>query len=506
MSDNKRIAKNALFLYFRMFLTMGVGLYTSRLVLEALGVVDYGIYGLVGGIVTLFSFLNSAMASASQRYLSFDIGKNDEEQLKKTFNATVNIHFLIAFIVLVLAETIGLWFVNYKLNIPLDRLSAANWVFQFSIFSFLLAIIQVPYNALLFAREHMNVYAYFSILETLLKLLIVFLLLQWDADKLIIYAILTFIISFIIQTSYKLYCKKYFKESVYQFYYDKKYYKELISYSGWNLFGSIAVVARGQGVNILLNLFFGPILNASYGIAIIVQSVLISFVNNFQISVNPQIIKKYSNQEITSCINLILMSSKYSFFGLFLLIVPVYFNIDYILKIWLIEVPSYTTDFIRLTLIFVLIEVLSNPLITGVQATGNIKFYQIIVGSLIFLTLPVTWFLFKIYESPFHLYFTLIFISIVGLIFRVVLVNRILGIKILDFLKNVIVRISLVVISSISLIVLFREKKASTFTDFFNQSSIIVIITILFIFVFGLTKNEHKYFFQLIKTKLFNKL
>lgn len=506
MSDHKRIAKNALFLYFRMFLTMGVGLYTSRLVLEALGVVDYGIYGLVGGIVTLFSFLNSAMASASQRYLSFDIGKNDEEQLKKTFNATVNIHFFIAFIVLVLAETIGLWFVNYKLNIPLDRMNAANWVFQFSIFSFLLAIIQVPYNALLFAREHMNVYAYLSIVETLLKLLIVFLLLQWDADKLIIYAILTFIVSFIIQTSYKLYCKKYFKESVYQFYYDKKYYKELISYSGWNLFGNIAAVARNQGSNILLNLFFGPVVNAAYGLSLMVQGIIGSFISNVQVAVNPQIVKNFSNGNSVKFLALIYKSAKFSFFGMLLIVLPVLLQTEFLLYLWLKEIPNYTIEFIQLALIYSLIETIANPLMSAAQASGKIKWYQIIIGSFIFLTLPIIWFVFKTYSNPIYVFWVLIVNSFIALFFRVFFLNIILNdFKIKDFIMEVFLNVSIVSLIIYFLFHFMPFSNPSTLIDFIFKTIQIIVLTIGVVLIFGLNKSEKK-LIQNAVLKKFNKI
>lgn len=503
MSDHKRIAKNALFLYFRMFLTMGVGLYTSRLVLEALGIVDYGIYGLVGGIVTLFSFLNSAMASASQRYLSFDIGKNDQEQLKKTFNATVNIHLFIALLVLLLAETIGLWFVNNKLNIPTDRMHAANWVYQFSIFSFLLAIIQVPYNALLFAREHMNVYAYLSIVETFLKLVIVFFLIHWDEDKLIFYAILTFTVSLIIQTSYKLYCKKYFNESVYQFYYDKKYYKELISYSGWNLFGNIAAVARNQGSNILLNIFFGPIVNAAYGLALMVQGITGSFISNIQVAVNPQIVKNFSKGNSDSFLNLVYKSAKFSFFGMLVIVLPVLLQTKFILELWLKVTPSYTIEFIQLALVYSLIETLANPLMSAAQASGKIKWYQIIIGSFIFLTLPIIWIVFKIYPNPISVFWVLIINSFLALFFRVFFLNIILNdFKIKDFIKEVFLNVSLVSVIIYILFYFLTFTNPNTLMDFILQTIQIIVLTLCVVLIFGLNKSEKIFLKKTILNKL----
>lgn len=305
-----------------MFLAIGVGLYTSRLVLDALGVVDYGLYNLVGGIVMMFAFLNSAMAASSQRFLSFDIGRNDLDQLQKTFNTTLNIHFLIAIIIFIIAETIGLWFVFTQLEIPENRVVAAHWVYQFSILALILNVIQVPYNALLIAREHMSIYAYVSVLENILKLAVAIIIIRANTDRLILYAGLTLLVAFIIRLIYKLYCKKYFKESVYKFYYNKDYYKELINYSGWNLFGNIAAIARGHGSNILLNMFYGPMANAAYSLTLVVQTVIGNFITNFQSAVNPQIIKNYSRGDSKASLYLIFKTAKFSFFGMLILVTP----------------------------------------------------------------------------------------------------------------------------------------------------------------------------------------
>ncbi|QTV06634.1 lipopolysaccharide biosynthesis protein [Faecalibacter bovis] len=504
VSSNKKIAKNALFLYFRMFLTMGVGLYTSRIVLQTLGVEDYGIYGLVGGIVTMFSFLNSAMSSATQRYLSFDIGKGDSIKLQQTFNATLNIHILIAGIIFILAETIGLWFVNYQLNIPTDRLNAANWVYQFSILTFVLGVLQVPYNALLIAREHMNVYAYISILEAILKLIIVLILVKFGQDKLILYAVLTFTVSFIIRMLYKIYCKKNFKESVYKFYYDKAFYKELLSYSGWSLFGNIAAIARSQGSNILLNLFFGPVANAAYSLTVMVQGIIGSFVGNFQTALNPQITKNYAKGEVDTALNLIFKSSKYSFFAMFILIVPFLYNVDYVMYLWLGEVPPYAIEFIKLALIYSLIETISNPLMIGAQATGRIKWYQIIIGSFIFLTLPITWGLLKIKLDPNIGYYVLIGNSIIALIFRIIFLKNMIALKILDFFKKVLLPIIFVTLISGIIILSFEFKfNTSPFMQLLINCIIISIIVLFIILIIGMDKLERKYLVDILKNKLF---
>ncbi|GAA4231991.1 oligosaccharide flippase family protein [Postechiella marina] len=483
---------------------MGVGLYTSRLVLDALGVVDYGIYGLVGGIVTMFGFLNSAMASATQRYLSFDIGRNDLVRLQKTFNATLNIHFLIAFIVLLLAETIGLWFLNYKLEIPAGRMATANWVYQFSVFTFLLNIIQVPYNALLVAREHMKVYAYVSILETILKLIVVLVLVRSDTDRLMLYAILIFSVSFIIRMAYKIYCKKKFKESVFKFYYNKTYYRELLSYSGWNLFGNIAAVARNQGSNILLNLFFGPVANAAFSLTMMVQGIIGSFVSNFQTAVNPQIVKNYSVGDTQASLNLMYKSAKFSFFGMLILVLPFLYNIDYVMNLWLKEVPLYAIDFIKLALVYSLIETISNPLMSGLQATGKIKRYQVVVGSLIFLNLPIAWIILKTTHTPHSFYWSFISISIISLFVRLYFIQNLMKVKIVSFYKEVILRIALVVLGIIFILYPSGSYliENTNFFLFIFKTLIITILTISFIITLGMNKEERQFLKTNFKRKI----
>lgn len=487
---------------------MGVGLYTSRLVLDALGVVDYGIYGLVGGIVSMFAFLNSAMASATQRYLSFDIGKKDWDRLQKTFNATLNIHILIAIVIFILAETIGLWFVNTQLEIPQERMYAANWVYQFSIFAFILNVIQVPYNALLFAREHMSVYAYVSILETVLKLAIVLYLVQADSDKLILYSILTFGVAFVIRMIYQIYCRKRFPESKYKFYWNKAYYKELLSYSGWNLFGNIAAVARSQGSNILLNLFFGPVLNAAYSVTVMVQGIIGNFVSNFQVAVNPQIVKNYAAGDKQASLNLMYKSSKFSFFGMLILVVPLLLNLEYVMNLWLKEVPPYAIEFIQLALIYSLIETLSNPLMSGIQATGKIKKYQVVVGALVFMNFPLIWLLFKFTNLPISLYWSYLLISIVSLFFRLYYVKHLMKVNIKHFFSKVLLRVIIVSLSVLALYFLigiyFVENE--NFILFLLKTIIIVATVFLIISIIGLTQGERRFVLHTVQSKIKSKI
>lgn len=502
MSNSKTIAKNTLFLYFRMFLIMGVTLYTSRVVLQQLGVSDYGIYSLVGGIVAMLGFFNAAMSSATQRYLSFDIGRGDEIGLHKTFSATLTIHFLIAILALILAETLGLWYINYKMVFPEDRLYAVNIVYQFSVLTFLFSIIQVPYNALIIARERMKVYAYVSILEAILKLGIVFFLVLGN-DKLILYSILTFMVAFVIRLMYQVYCRKQFKESKYRFEYDKDYYKELLAYSGWNLFGNFAAVARGQGVNMVLNLFFGTVVNAAYGIAMQVQAAVQLFINNFQMAANPQIIKLYASDDKEKMFALVFQSSKFSFFLMLILIGPLFFNMDYLLLVWLGEVPSSTKVFCQLVLVMVLIDSLSGALMTAIQATGDIKMYQVVVGVLIFMNLPFSYILLQWYSLPSESVFIVgILISIISLVFRIYFAEYKVSLSSIKYVKKVIVPCLGCLILSLGCFYMIKFKEVSSLLEMFINVSFYMIVTLITILLLGVSKQEKQWIKQMIKLKI----
>ncbi|MDM1384257.1 lipopolysaccharide biosynthesis protein [Myroides marinus] len=502
MSNSKTIAKNTLFLYFRMFLIMGVTLYTSRVVLQQLGVSDYGIYSLVGGIVAMLGFFNAAMSSATQRYLSFDIGKGDEQRLQKTFSATLTIHILIAVLALILAETIGLWYVNYKMVFPDDRLYAVNVVYQFSVLTFLLSIIQVPYNALIIARERMNVYAYVSILEAGLKLGIVFLLMLGE-DKLILYSILIFVITFIIRLIYQFYCRKQFKESKYKFELDKVYFAELLAYSGWNLFGNFAAVARGQGVNMVLNLFFGTVVNAAYGITMQIQGAIQMFVTNFQMAVNPQIIKTYASGDKERMFNLVFQSSKFSYFLILLIVGPLIFNIDFILEFWLGEVPQTTNVFCQLALVMVLIDSLSGGLMTAIQATGKIKVYQIVVGTLVFLNLPISYLFLEIFETSPNVVFIIgVVISLISLLFRIYFLQKKVSLSSLKYIKKVLFPSFICSLVSVVVFCIIPLAKSIQIMDFLLNTGIYLIICLGSIVLFGTTKYEKIWLKQFILLKI----
>lgn len=496
-NTNKTIAKNTLFLYVRMFLVMGVTLYMSRIVLDQLGVSDYGIYSLVGGIVALFGFLNSSMSSATQRYLAFDLGKKDEKRLQKTFSITLTIHIAIALIILIVAETLGLWYVNNKIVLPPDRLFAANVVYQFSVLTALIGIIQVPYDSLIIAYEKMNVYAYISIVEVGLKLGLVFLLITYGGDKLIAYAAMMFIVSLIIRIFYQVYCRQNYKASKYKFEFDKKYFKEMISYSGWNLFGGIASVSRGQGINIVLNLFFGTMVNAAYGLTLQVQGAVNQFVTNFQKAVNPQIIKTYSEGNLERMHKLIIQSSKFSFLLMFLFVAPILFNTDFILNLWLKNPPQYTNIFVQLSLIGALIDCISGPLMIAVQATGKIKIYQIFIGSLIILTLPIAviWLYFG--GAPTVVFYSIILINILSFIFRLFFLKSLLNLKVIVFLKTAVLR--MVLVSTMVFLTFILSNKYGNFNGWISIIYSMFISTAI-VFILGLSKSDY----ILLKTFIYN--
>ncbi len=479
-----------------MFFTLSISLFTSRIVLDRLGVNDFGIYSLIAGFVLIFSFFNSAMTATTQRFLAYDIGENNADRLKKTFNATLNIHIGISLLFLLLAETVGLWFINAKLNFPENRIEAINWVYQFSIFTFILGIIQVPYEALIVAREKMRIYALFSVIDVLLKLIVAYLIGTVSFDGLVVYSFLLLLSSLFVRLGQKFYCKKYFYESKYEFFYKKESYKVLLSYSGWSLFGNIAAVAKSQGINVVLNIFFGTTVNAAYGITMQVQNAVQGFVNNFQMAANPQIIKYYAAGDKEQSIKLILRSSKYSFFLMFIIAFPIIINVDFILEFWLSNPPKHTSNFVVLCLANLLIEVISGPLMIGAQATGQIKWYQIIIGTLIFINLPLSYFTLKYNNLPELVFLISIFISCFSLLFRLYFLRKNLEFPIQDFLMEVIFKI---VITSCTTLFLFLGINTFIFSEnsmisMITESMILTLTTVLAIFILGMNNEERSFF------------
>ena len=492
-TNNRRIIKNTLLLYFRMLLILGVTLYTSRVVLNSLGVEDFGIYNVVGGVVTMMAFLSGAMSSATQRFLSFELGKDNFEQLAKVFKMSLNIHWLIVLLVLLAAQTLGLWFVNTQLVIPPDRLAAANWVFQCAVFSFCCTVLSVPYNAAIIAHEKMSAFAYVSIVDVVLKLTVVFLLAAHGGDKLQFYALLLALVSAVILGCYYIYARWQFAAIHFSLYWNTELFKTLLSYTGWNLFGNLASVATNQGINILINLFFGAPVNAARAIAFQVNAAITGFVTSLQMSINPQIVKSYANGNYEYMHFLIMRSAKYAFFLLYLLALPILLQTELVLKIWLIRPPQYADFFCQLVLIDALITSFSGGLMASVQATGNIKRYQVIIGGILLLNLPLSYLALVYGGGSYVVFYISICTSIAALLFRFLILKKAINLNVTEFCREVIGRSVLIVLSTSFPLYLINLNTGNVFFDFILMSIITVIITVLFIYLLGLEGFERDF-------------
>jgi O-antigen/teichoic acid export membrane protein len=502
MTNNKKLAKNTLMLYIRMLFSMSVSLYTSRIVLNTLGVDDFGIYNIVGGVVLVFGFLNSAISASTQRFLSFEMGKGKGSKVSYVLNISIIIHIVISIVVIILSETIGVWFLNNQLNIPNERIIAANWVFQFSVFSFVISILYASFNALIISHERMNVFAIISITETALKLIITFFLSLFDIDKLILYGALVFLVSVIIGSVYVVYCKRAFNLKRMQLPKNKDLIFEMTRFAGWNLFGVFAGIAANQGVNILLNIFFNPAINAARGIAYQIQGAVTGFVTNFQTAVNPQIIKSYSSKDSSYMYSLVFKSSKYSYFLLFLLSVPIFIEAEYILNLWLKITPEHTIIFIRLVLIDVLVCSVSGPLQTLAQATGNIRIYQIVVSGILLLNLPISYFFLRIGLKPEITFIVSIICSLSAFIARLFVLTKMMFFPVKLFCQTVLWKILLVSLSVIFPLYISMIINGP-FMEFVVVTFISLFISMAFILIIGLDGTERVFLKNLVIKRLF---
>lgn len=488
--NNKRIAKNTLMLYIRMFFTMAVSLFTSRVVLQTLGVTDYGINNVVGGIVAMFGFLNGAMASATQRYLNVDIATGNEEHLKISFRTAMQIHVMIALVIFVLAETVGLWFVLEKLVIPEDRMTAAMWVYQFSIIASMVGIISLPYNADIIAHERMGAFAYISIMDVVLKLVIVYMLVISPFDKLITYSALFLCVNILDRFIYNLYCKKHFSEVNFSLKVDKPLFKEMSSFAGWSLWGNIAAVLFTQGLNMLLNMFFGPAVNAARGIAVQVQGVIQGFVANVQTAVNPQITKSYAQQNLHRMHKLMFTSSKFCFYLLFLIVLPVSLEANQILHVWLGIVPDHTVWFFRLIAFIMLTETLANPYIVANQATGKVKKYQAVCGGLLLCIVPIAYIVLKLGGNPESVYIVHGCIAVITQATRVYMMRNLISLSMMTYVRKVIIPIISVAVSAALIPTLVYNEMPISVFSFFVVCALCVICTIAASYYIGTNKDE----------------
>ena len=493
-SANKRIAKNTLVLYVRMLFTMGISLFTSRVILQTLGVEDYGISSVVGGVISMFTFINAAMVSSTQRYLNFELVRGDANQLRSVFSTSLQIHALIALAIIVLSETVGLWFLNEKLVIPEARMTAAMWVYQCSILSCAVSIMSTPYNAVIVAHEKMSAFAYISILDVSLKLLVVYLLVVLPFDKLIILAILNLLVQLFIRYIYTLYCHRHFPESYFQFRFNKTLFKEMFGFAGWSFWGNLAAILYTQGLNMMLNIFFGPIVNAARGIAVQVQSAVQQFVGGFQTALNPQITKNYASNNLPQMHSLMFRSARFSFLLLFFLSLPVLMETNFILTLWLKTVPDDAVIFTQIMICISLIYTTANPCIIANQATGKVKIYQMVVGGILLLILPISYVVLKL-EAPAYSVFIVHFcIESLAQFSRMYMLRKLIHLPLWQYMKNIYIPIVSTVVIAIILPLVVRMQVAEGWLRFLAVGFTCVLSVGASSYFIGFTKQERVFF------------
>ena len=493
-SANKRIAKNTLVLYVRMLFTMGISLFTSRVILQTLGVEDYGISSVVGGVISMFTFINAAMVSSTQRYLNFELVRGDANQLRSVFSTSLQIHALIALAIIVLSETVGLWFLNEKLVIPDARMTAAMWVYQCSILSCAVSIMSTPYNAVIVAHEKMSAFAYISILDVSLKLLVVYLLVVLPFDKLIILAILNLLVQLFIRYIYTLYCHRHFPESYFQFRFNKTLFKEMFGFAGWSFWGNLAAILYTQGLNMMLNIFFGPIVNAARGIAVQVQSAVQQFVGGFQTALNPQITKNYASNNLPQMHSLMFRSARFSFLLLFFLSLPVLMETNFILTLWLKTVPDDAVIFTQIMICISLIYTTANPCIIANQATGKVKIYQMVVGGILLLILPISYVVLKLGAPAYSVFIVHFCIESLAQFSRMYMLRKLIHLPLWQYMKNIYIPIVSTVVIAIILPLVVRMQVAEGWLRFLAVGFTCVLSVGASSYFIGFTKQERVFF------------
>ena len=498
-TNNKRIAKNTLLLYMRTLFTIAIGLYTGRVVLNALGVTDYGIYNVVGGVIAMLGFLTGSMSAASSRFITYDLGKGDITVMKRTFGNILSIHFIIAGVILLFGETIGLWFVLNKLQIPAERMTAALWVYQFSVFTSILSVISVPYNAAIIAHERMKAFAYIGIVDAVLKLLIACVLLIVPFDRLKVYALLFFCIQVFDRIVYGVYCTRHFQETKAKPTFNGKLFKEIFGFAVWTMNGNLAVIGYTQGINILLNMFFGPAVNAARGVAVQVQVVVQNFCNNFQMALNPQLTKSYAQNDLQHMHQLLKVSSKFSFFMILFISLPLMLEAPLVLKWWLGVVPEHTDNFLRLILCSSMLITLSNPLVVSVHATGRIKRFQAIEGTMLLCIVPIAYLLLKLFGIPPECVFCVhIIVEACTQYARMRIVLPMIGMRVVEYVKEVVVPLVKVVVLAPILPLLVYHLTEQSVATFFLVCVVSVLSVSACVYFIGCTKREQEFAYKKI--------
>lgn len=491
-ANNKRIAKNTILLYFRTMFVMVIALYTSRVILNELGVDDYGIFNAVGGVVAMFTVISSALSSSISRFITYELGHGDKSRLSAIFSTSLNIQFAIAAIVLILCEIGGVWFLNCKMSIPPDRLVAANWVLQCSLLSFCVGLISVPYNACIIAHEHMSAFAYISVLEAVLKLVICYMLITSPWDQLITYAVLMLAVSVLIRIVYGVYCSNHFEECHYHIVKDKPLLREMTSFAGWGFFTNMAWVFNTQGVNLLVNVFFGVALNAARGIATQVEGAVLQFVNNFTTAINPQITKCYGAGEKEAMFSLVCRGAKFSLLLLLFIAVPLELETEYILTLWLKIVPNHAVTFIRLVIIGIMVNALGNTGYTACMATGNIKKYVLSITTVGILVFPLTWVAYKLGMPAETTYIIYISVYIIVDIVRLYIMRGLLNFPAMMFVQKVLIPlICTISVGSILPIIVYSSMSQSLIRLFVTTIVSFFSIGLATCYI-GLTKHERE--------------
>lgn len=487
--NNQRLAKNTLFLYFRMLFLMLVTLYTSRVTLQVLGVTDFGIYNIVGGVVVLFAFLSRSLNSASVRFLSVAVGRNNEDDIQETFSTSLTAHIYLMLIVVALLESLGLWFVLCKLNIPQNRQMASILVYQIAVLSVCFNIIRIPFNASIIANEKMGFYALSSIVEGVLKLIIVWMLLLIPIDKLVMYSLLIGISILVIDFWYIMYCKKHFVGNRICLKVNRKYLKQMLSFSGWNLFNGVADIGFQQGTNIILNIFYGVTLNTTMGITNQVRTAIYSFVANLQTAANPQIIKNYASNNFVNFQFLIFAISKYSFYLMLLFSIPLILNMDFVLELWLGSVPDHTIEFTKLILLFSTIDSLVGPIWVSFQASGKVKWYSIFVSLIVLVNVPLTYFFFKFGYAPETMLYIRIGLGLLSLVFQILYLSKEMGIKVESYIRNVLCPITFVTVLSI-VIIFYSSQYFEGWYKLLETTIFGSFVIVMAVFICGINKKE----------------
>ena len=497
LANNKRIAKNTLLLYFRMLLLMLIALYSSRVILNALGVEDFGIFNVVGGLISMFGIISGAISAAITRFITFELGKGDREKLNMVFSSAVIIQLIMCGAIILLAETVGLWFLNTHMSFPESRAFATNVIYQVTIFTFCITLTNIPYNACIIAHEKMKAFAYITIAEAVFKLLAALAIVYVPFDKLISYTVLLLLGMILTRIMYMVYCLRHFEETHIHLKFDKSVLHDMFVYSGWTYIGASSALLRDAGGNILINIFYGPVANAARGIGVQVQSAVSQFATNFMTALNPQIVKNYAigNHEYVN--SLLFYGSRFSYYVMLIFVIPIIINTPYILHLWLGQVPEYSVWFVRLALLFSISEAISQPLITAASASGDIKVYQLqsmnFPLSLLFLYLGL---------PPYIVYAVAIGVSQLCLAGRLYILRGMIKLSAIQFLRQVYANIIAVTIVSLIIPILLQPYYPTNFVGFASSCLICMLSVCLSILYVGANRNERIKLYSFIKKKI----